>query len=196
MLNKSDFCSVGFVLEDGSGLEDEAGDVHIDIPMDNYSPDNGSKGKDELRASDDVMVYSLPADTSFQEPQIDPNDEQAWPPSVEPGSHAHGISTIDFSSPASISDLTKRHENASHGHLEWPSFGLVGGGAETSPAGSLQTPSDTLPLPKPSRREAFLLHHFVRKLAPWVNRISECWRLDDLLTCSSMMPVTWHVTLL
>ena len=181
VLDDSDICSVGFVLEDGSGLEDDASDIHVDIPLEDYDPvlRTKSNGQDELSSPQDRIEYTPQVDVTLQELNHELSNEQAWRPTGEQDSHRQGAPTVadfsspgglDFSSPASISELTRRHENGGHGHLDWPSFGttlVAGGGAETSPTGSIPTP-DVIPLPKPSRREAFLLHHFVRKIAPWV----------------------------
>ena len=159
-------------MEDGSGLEDEGSDVHIDIPLDNYEPppEAISDANEEVVNVGEATEYAGAIDSTFQDNTLDRPDEQLWEPTIDQDSRGVGAPAGDFSSPASISELTRRHDSISHGHLVWPTFStplVGGGGVVTSPAGSLPTP-ETVPLPKPSRREAFLLHHFVRKIAPWV----------------------------
>ena len=73
----------------------------------------------------------------------------------------------DFSSPASIVELQKRHEDGlgvlTPSAVSYP-FGITG---EASPA-SLPTPG-AISQPSLSRREAYLIQHFINKIGPWMD---------------------------
>jgi len=82
------------------------------------------------------------------------------------------LSTIveDYTSPASLADLSRRHESGRR--LTWGTgeYGfLVGSNAQESPAAEqLQPPTITAPA-ELSHREALLMQHFAQKLAPWID---------------------------
>ena len=78
--------------------------------------------------------------------------------------------TADHLSPASITELTRRYEEDGRWAPIW-SAGSVSYIAEStvaSPAVSLPTPG-SIPLASLTCREAFLLQHFARKIAPWID---------------------------
>lgn len=75
----------------------------------------------------------------------------------------------DVSSPASIEELTRRHEDGLNETS--PSFTTpfpVGSTDGTSPVQSLPTPS-AISRPSLSRREAYLVQHFINKIGPWMD---------------------------
>ncbi|KAF2159839.1 hypothetical protein M409DRAFT_70737 [Zasmidium cellare ATCC 36951] len=87
---------------------------------------------------------------------------------ARPQTASHGP-VHDFSSPASIEELTKRHEDGLNATS--PSFCTpfpVGSTDGQSPTQSLPTPS-AIPKPNLSRREAYLVQHFINKIGPWMD---------------------------
>ena len=166
---------VSFVLEDGSGVDGDATELDVlDVEDDandftqysaNLASQDGGPHSSEALAGATFDYGNHPRDTS---------DEKPWQsPYVLQRSHGAAFA-VDLSSPASIAELAKRHDDASYGghSAAAPETPFAGSGsAVTSPADSLPTPGaagGVPPIPKPSRREAFLLQHFVEKLAPWV----------------------------
>lgn len=76
----------------------------------------------------------------------------------------------DVTSPASLSELSRRHEGGRR--LTWGTgeYGfLVGDSIQASPAqNTIRTPANTATIDL-SHREALLVQHFIQKLAPWVS---------------------------
>lgn len=77
----------------------------------------------------------------------------------------------DITSPASLSELSRRHEGGRRLTWETGEYGfLVGDSIQASPApNALRTPANTATIDL-SHREALLVQHFIQKLAPWVSR--------------------------
>lgn len=74
----------------------------------------------------------------------------------------------DYTSPASLSELSRRHESGRQ--LTWATGEhgfLAGDSIHASPVGKVRTPMSTATLDL-SHREALLIQHFIQKLAPWV----------------------------
>ena len=80
--------------------------------------------------------------------------------------HDDVVARLDIWSPSSIVELSRRYEGVPDGPFTVSQLATPGKDA-TSPAVSLPTPGVS-PLPALSHREAFLLHHYVQKIAPWV----------------------------
>lgn len=82
------------------------------------------------------------------------------------------LSTIveDYTSPASLADLSRRHESGRR--LTWGTgeYGfLVGDSVQESPAAETAPASADVALTELSHREALLMQHFAQKLAPWMD---------------------------
>lgn len=77
-------------------------------------------------------------------------------------------SAEDYTSPASLSELSRRHESGRR--LTWGTGEhgfLVRDSIQTSLAGHAKTPASSATIDL-SHREALLIQHFIQKLAPWV----------------------------
>ena len=75
-----------------------------------------------------------------------------------------------FMVPATIEELTQRYEVGIFGHTATPTTPLVGTSSHATSPASLPTPGAN-PFPQLSRREAFLLQHFIHRIAPWVRHL-------------------------
>ncbi|KAK3709107.1 hypothetical protein LTR37_011086 [Vermiconidia calcicola] len=144
---------LNFVLEDGTGLEYGTTDIDGMDALDDYALPLNNDLFDELDRTDAIerITGVVNRDTLRDEDAAGPSLEleasrdQVWQRApVQPVEVQAASLGVDLSSPASIEELTKRQRT-----------GLP------IPAG----PSS----PKLSRREAFLLHHFTEKLAPWLD---------------------------
>ncbi|KAM0719132.1 hypothetical protein Q7P37_005037 [Cladosporium fusiforme] len=85
---------------------------------------------------------------------------------ARPHTRASGVAE-DYTSPASLSELSRRHESGRR--LTWGTGEydfLVGDSIEASPAGHARTPASMATIDL-SHREALLIQHFIQKLAPW-----------------------------
>ena len=163
---------VGFVFEDGLGLEyghpeDVVNITNLrndgmaqrddsnDTGYDRFAPEDPS----QLAAQDEILreLFQTPANTGEVAPQT----------AINPQYETQALG-IDFASPASIFELARRYENrGSINYIISSPLMQVGAGIAISPTNSIQTPG-AAPWAKLSRREAFLVHHFVQKIAPWV----------------------------
>lgn len=162
-------------MEDGSGVELDGPGLDLDDPTSRELP---QPEINQDNAFDPIDVPETSPDYT-QEAQGQDNYEVAFGGSPWQPRHASrpfnrsSILAIDFSSPASLAELAQRHEEITFATPVNPlpetprdtSHSTV-----TSPAASLPTPG-SVPRLKLSRREAFLLHHFVQKIAPWVRSI-------------------------
>ena len=164
---------MSFVLEDGSGAEYEGTNLDLEdvVEREKEYPASIPEDDEDFQAPVGTFDYFAHEDDARQgdhaaesADHIARNQDMPWPCSQ---GAALGI---DFSSPASIAELTQRDESISYANplapLPGAPFGTSNSTA-TSPATSLPTPR-TVPRLKFSRREAFLLHHFVQKIATWV----------------------------
>ena len=163
---------IGFILEDGSGLEHDATDSytsHIDELGDNGALNASYEDQNSLSV-DDVLPNAIRDGGSLQQSNTIQQEERGWLANQTPRSDIRTArQEVDVSSPASIVDLTRRYEdnpNLSQGFTSGAQL-ATGNSPALSPATSLLTPGG-LPSLNLSRREAFLVHHFVHKIAPWV----------------------------
>ncbi|KAM3417432.1 hypothetical protein BST61_g5678 [Cercospora zeina] len=85
-----------------------------------------------------------------------------------PRSTTAAVCAPDYSSPASITELQRRHEDGP-GVTSTPTIAAfpVGNASGASPI-SLATPG-TVTKPNLSRREAYLVQHFINKIGPWID---------------------------
>lgn len=80
----------------------------------------------------------------------------------------------DYTSPASLSELSRRHESGRR--LTWGTgeYGfLVEDSIQDSPTGLVRAPESTATIDL-SHRESLLIHYFIQKLAPWVRLGNSC----------------------
>lgn len=164
---------VSFVLEDGSGLEGGNEDLSGANNFENYDapPEVERSTVERGNSTHDISSYR-----NAHEPSVLQNIEQLSTTefeqnkdfAVHPSNPGTGL-VADISSPASIAELTRRHDEQIHGRV----FSILSvrtpgsTGTAGSPEGSLPTPGGPN-VPRLSRREAFLIQHYVQKLAPWV----------------------------
>ena len=149
---------VSWVLEDGSGLE-------YGVPDEDDQPALNKQSRNEtlsgLRANANAPS---PGDIARSNATI------AALLNAAPESPKHQRSSAFIaaaSSPASVHELTRRHEETA---TSTPSYTVpfpVGSTLGASPS-SLLTPDPTV-RPKLSRREAYLVQHFINKIAPWMD---------------------------
>ncbi len=99
---------------------------------------------------------------SFQPTSL-PRDSNTPRPSTAPAP----TYASNFSSPACIVELQKRHEDGPSTTIPAGASFLTGNTASASPA-SLPTPG-ALAQPRLSRREAYLIQHFINKIGPWMD---------------------------
>ncbi|GIZ47553.1 hypothetical protein CKM354_001064100 [Cercospora kikuchii] len=95
-------------------------------------------------------------------------DYSSYRDSGTPRSATAATYPLDFSSPSSIAELQRRHEDGP-GVTSTPTLAAypVGNASGASPI-SLATPG-TLTQPSLSRREAYLVQHFINKIGPWID---------------------------
>ncbi|KAF7194924.1 Transcription activator AMTR1 [Pseudocercospora fuligena] len=74
----------------------------------------------------------------------------------------------DFASPASIDELTRRHEDNAYPVSTPSSVPFPVGSTDGKSPASLPTPG-SIPKPNLSRREAYLVQHFINKIGPWMD---------------------------
>lgn len=155
------------MLEDGSGVEYDATDVierQQSLTLNETLRDESIHQEYDLdlsRNKADREIHDIPTPRQTQTEAINQYDQ--WNVT-----HASQYEAAAFATPASIGELTRRYEEGIFAFPTTPITPLaVGGSNVTSPAASLPTPGAN-PRPKLSRREAFLMHHFVHKIAPWV----------------------------
>lgn len=80
----------------------------------------------------------------------------------------------DYTSPASLSELSRRHESGRRLTWETGEYGfLVEDSIQDSPTGLVRAPESTATIDL-SHRESLLIHYFIRKLAPWVCLGNSC----------------------
>lgn len=173
-----------FILEDGLGLE-------YGVPDDDDNVDEANPGANRSVPAElptrgapisGLLSPIVPSEAprsnrvatidSLLIPNVSSGAQNVTSPSlrsdVRPLTNGSGT-WPDFSSPASIEELTKRHEDSLTATS--PSFATlfpVGSTGGTSPAQSLPTPS-AIPKPNLSRREAYLVQHFINKIGPWMD---------------------------
>jgi hypothetical protein len=157
----------GFVLEDGSGAEYDAGD---NVDEQRMTDVNGHNTHVDLPADfGDLSSPAMPR-SAYGQSNVGPTVINAC--ETEWGLPGHtgelNYEAPSFSTPATIGELSRRYEGGIFEYPTTPITPLAGSSSNaTSPAGSLPTPG-AHQRPQLSRREAFLLHHFVHKIAPWV----------------------------
>jgi hypothetical protein len=116
-----------------------------------------------------IVPWQAPLDE--QQPQ-NPSDADSHLDDVTTKSAHLSVIVKDYSSPAPLSDMTRRHESGRR--LTWDTSEdgyLVKDSVQCSPAtASTQTPDkmDTAPMVLLDR-DAFLMQHFTQKLAPWMD---------------------------
>lgn len=172
---------LNFVLEDGTGLEYGTTDIDGMDDLEDYALPLNNDLFDELDRTDAIerITGVVNRDTLQNEDaagptlELEASRDQVWQGTPVPPVENQAASLgVDLSSPASIEELTKRHEQGMYGSqiggisIESPL--VAGNDAEISPVASLPIPAGPSS-PKLSRREAFLLHHFTEKLAPWLD---------------------------
>lgn len=119
-------------------------------------------------------IYQSPATVTWR-PCFDQHGDTGGQlhDTARPQTRASAV-TEDHNSPASLSELSRRHEGGRR--LTWSTgeYGfLVGDNIQASPAGNVvRTPGSTVTIDL-SHREALLVQHFIQKLAPWVRIIDE-----------------------
>lgn len=162
---------VSFVLEDGLGFEYGGDEAET---MDD--PGHGAE-----RFSDDAATLDkvgMGADDGEDDGVGDDDHPVAGLPAFEasPGTsyHNHSPATRSYLTPASVPELTRRYVFGVTGSTATPytPLGTASGSNAASPAISLPTPGSMPTRLKLSRREAFLVHHYTNKIAPWVRRCS------------------------
>lgn len=163
---ESDNALVNFVLEDGSGLEYDADKLDCSRPapdIETLDRDIIDPGGNPLQP--DTPSYPTPDLNAFRTAhhQEDVN-QSSVPQQYLQGTGFHA----GLQSPASITELTRRHEDPGNGTFLSSNSPVAASysPAATSPT-SLPTPS-ALTIPRLSKREAFLLLHYIKKIAPWV----------------------------
>lgn len=158
----------GFVLEDGSGEEVISPEARANGSAQHQTnvPEAATQGdgNDALNLLSPPLVRHEPVSpirrqgSSFA---LTPNVSWEQQFGASPAAHAESAANADYLSPASISELTRRHEEGqlwSVGAHELPLD-------PTSPASVVFTGHRA----NLSRREAFLLRHYVNKIAPWID---------------------------
>lgn len=168
---------VSFVLEDGSGTEYSA------EGFEGMEVDEGQRvGEDRdaggiLRADDKATLNgaenAMEADDidRFQRTMSGLPEPSGWAPTEVPDIRHHSPGLRSYMTPASVPELTRRYVfGVTTGSVGTPftPLGQGGGSNAASPATSLPTPGSLPSRLKLSRREAFLMHHFINKIAPWV----------------------------
>ena len=157
----------GFVLEDGSGAEyDAVDDVDEQRVLDLNGHNTDIVSATGSRELSSPNVSRSTYDQSTAERTVLDERETGW------GAPDHinelNYEAPSFSTPATIGELSRRYKDGIFVYPTTPTTPLAGGSSNaTSPAASLPTPG-ALQRPQLSRREAFLLHHFVHNIAPWV----------------------------
>jgi hypothetical protein len=174
--------------------EPEASLVHhptapIVVPIDSQqiSVDSPSHSTFDAANVEMDLIRDTPAPQTFgmlDSPEPRPLVESWQSPQEErrqsgAGTHSSGVTISDtfrgntelsntaedYTSPASLADLSRRHESGRR--LTWGTgeygFLVAGDDHEGAPL-----PTSTAPT-KLSHREAFLMQHFVQKLAPWMD---------------------------
>lgn len=171
---------VSFVMEDGNGVEigmDEAG--RIEDGKAEIGGDRMDARRDDDAATMDGIEQSLDEDR-LEGSGTAGNDGPALntfdvPPETN---QPHSSPTQrNYMTPASVPELTRRYVFGVTGSIETPYTPLGTGAASNaaSPATSLPTPGSMPTRLKLSRREAFLMHHYINKIAPWVsNTLNSC----------------------
>jgi hypothetical protein len=116
-----------------------------------------------------IVPWQAPLDE--QQPQ-NPSDADSHLDDVTTKSAHLSVIVKDYSSPAPLSDMTRRHESGRRLTWDTSEYGyLVKDSVQCSPAtASTQTPDkmDTAPMVLLDR-DAFLMQHFTQKLAPWMD---------------------------
>lgn len=140
-------------------LEDNAEAVVVE--EDNLAPESGVSSRPPARS---------PADASWQQ-QSDRYSEVGSCRSDAVRPRTRSSVAEDYTSPASLSELSRRHEGGRR--LIWGTGedgSLVGGSTHPSPDVVLSGDFATTAAANLSHREALLMQHFVQKLAPWVRK--------------------------
>ncbi|KAF2208648.1 hypothetical protein CERZMDRAFT_48636 [Cercospora zeae-maydis SCOH1-5] len=130
--------TVSFILEDGNGLE--------------YGVPEGN----DTQITTTTTYMPSPADFPTHHGSRTPRSTTA------------AVYASDYSSPSSIAELQRRHEDGP-GVTSTPTIAAfpVGNASGASPI-SLATPG-TVTQPSLSRREAYLVQHFINKIGPWID---------------------------
>ena len=117
---------------------------------------------------------ALPPLESLLEPQDERQQNESGTQLSDTVLNPSHISAIveDYTSPASLADLSRRHEGEGGRHLTWGTGErgfLIGGDTQESPAAEpAQMSANNAPMDL-SHREALLMQHFAQKLAPWMD---------------------------
>jgi hypothetical protein len=114
----------------------------------------------------------LPPIESLLEPQEERQQSETGTQLSDTAINPSHISAIveDYTSPASLADLSRRHEGGRN--LTWGTGErgfLVGGDTQESPAAEMAQMSTNNAPAELSHREALLMQHFAQKLAPWMD---------------------------
>lgn len=172
---------VRFVLEDGLGLEYgatelEPGKYESELP----DPGDGSRMRQSgpgNRADDETTLNGIePAceDEDGDEPMAESNAGVSRSLPLEQVSSTNCPSSTSaihsYMTPASVPELTRRYVFGITGNVTTPFTppGIGPGSDAASPATSLPTPGSMPVRLKLTRREAFLMQHYIDKIAPWV----------------------------
>ena len=168
---------VSFVLEDGSGTEYSAeGFEGMDVDEERQGGEGVDAGGDAL-ADDEATLNG--GEIAMEQAEMERFQSHAsglpetsgWDSPALPSAHHHSPVPRSYMTPASVPELTRRYVFGVTGSVGTP-FTPLGQGAGSnaaSPATSLPTPGSMPARLKLSRREAFLMHHFINKIAPWVS---------------------------
>ena len=161
---------VSFVLEDGLGMEyaAEGFDMDMDERQIDAPPDLAADDEDTLNGAENDHDHEAIFDARNAETLAEvPATWQHSAPAI--GTQPSPLNR-SYMTPASVPELTRRYVFGVTGQVESP-FSPLGHGTSgnaASPATSLPTPGSGPPPLKLSRREAFLMHHYINKIAPWV----------------------------
>lgn len=170
---------VSFVLEDGIGGESGVAADRDDGDERGRQVDGGGEEAGPVDAMVDDEA-TLNAGENWTEQELmslvasDGSDEPVAPPALDASLHPSyqytSPPTASFMTPASVPELTRRYVFGVTGSVATPYTPLdrETGSIAASPA-TLPAPG-SVPAPlKLSRREAFLMQHYIHKIAPWVS---------------------------